>query len=967
MANSTTYTFKADTKDIDEKLRAIKGAAERAFTNWSQAVNSVSKSEKELNAILQDQEAKLRPLRAEVTRLNQKKAEGTALTNEEAASLKKITAQIHAQERANRQIVTSKKKELAAQRQIATALKRENSNRKALVATVERENKSRGHQTSSLRKENAERRALGTSLVRHIRRLESLAVAYYAVTRAYQSTFGAGVQLNREYENMELGLSALLAAKTKAVDVNGKEVDSFMALQAAQASTRDTLMDIKKAALDTPATFSQMVGFYQQAIGHALAAGDAFGSSLDEISQNTITLTKRMSSLGSSVGMSMDLVNEEIRSLMSGDVSRDSKLALILFGNPTDANAAIKAAKQQVGGLTKLFNEALSPFQSLEGIMTFDKQLNHLVYQIQEVQREASKPVFNDLQESFRVMTEYLKENGDQISRSFTELYNNTVTTFGVMSDEAQHLATTIYNVAEALGVLDVDTINYQDSVAGMVSMLSVMDGLLNNVGVLFKDAQLEAQRFWNYFDATQTTKQKDRYSSYIDILQELNFKGVKSLEELGDSAQKAAAKVYESFATRENVSAGFGGFNITKGMDEAASLEVFRRLGDAYTDFTEKYAGNKRALSQVDQQFNRTYTRLTSEYVQQQGIRLEQIKVASDAEIKAQKEHNSQLVKLQEMLLTSRGDEYEQLLAKGQELVTAAKGNKEELLLIDQWYSLEYQKLVEADLTTYEDAEQKKRDDEAKRMDKQLKLWQQYYLEVGDIEKAWLISDDRIEAFEKGMMAGLTGEALDDYIEMLKKKWEDGTKDMGDKVMTVRDIMKTAVGQMESSFTSFFDVTSDRFLELEDLAKGVLNAIYQQILQQRVIAPLVSGLMSGVDSLLGSTQAQGGAWINGVQAFAAGGVVNSPTLFPMAAGQTGLMGEAGPEAIMPLTRIGGDLGVRATIPKVIINIENNTQGEIQQETTTTRIDMDTLIVNTVISAISRNKNNMRDVIKGAR
>lgn len=48
------------------------------------------------------------------------------------------------------------------------------------------------------------------------------------------------------------------------------------------------------------------------------------------------------------------------------------------------------------------------------------------------------------------------------------------------------------------------------------------------------------------------------------------------------------------------------------------------------------------------------------------------------------------------------------------------------------------------------------------------------------------------------------------------------------------------------------------------------------------------------------------------MHAFAAGGVVNDPTYFQMASG-TGLMGEAGPEAIMPLQRLpGGKLGVMA-------------------------------------------------------
>ena len=65
----------------------------------------------------------------------------------------------------------------------------------------------------------------------------------------------------------------------------------------------------------------------------------------------------------------------------------------------------------------------------------------------------------------------------------------------------------------------------------------------------------------------------------------------------------------------------------------------------------------------------------------------------------------------------------------------------------------------------------------------------------------------------------------------------------------------------------------------------------------------------------LGAFLAKGGAYDSGVQAFAKGGtftnsVVSSPTLFKFAKG-TGMMGEAGPEAIMPLKRnANGVLGV---------------------------------------------------------
>jgi hypothetical protein len=61
---------------------------------------------------------------------------------------------------------------------------------------------------------------------------------------------------------------------------------------------------------------------------------------------------------------------------------------------------------------------------------------------------------------------------------------------------------------------------------------------------------------------------------------------------------------------------------------------------------------------------------------------------------------------------------------------------------------------------------------------------------------------------------------------------------------------------------------------------------------------------------------AKGGVLGEGsVQAFASGGVVSSPTLFPIRGGKTGLMGEAGPEAIVPVRRMGGGFAANAISP----------------------------------------------------
>ncbi len=72
-------------------------------------------------------------------------------------------------------------------------------------------------------------------------------------------------------------------------------------------------------------------------------------------------------------------------------------------------------------------------------------------------------------------------------------------------------------------------------------------------------------------------------------------------------------------------------------------------------------------------------------------------------------------------------------------------------------------------------------------------------------------------------------------------------------------------------------------------------------------IANGINGLMSGLMPF-----AKGAGFAQGrVMPFANGGVVSGPVSFPMRGGR-GLMGEAGPEAIMPLSRgADGRLGVQ--------------------------------------------------------
>jgi phage-related minor tail protein len=105
---------------------------------------------------------------------------------------------------------------------------------------------------------------------------------------------------------------------------------------------------------------------------------------------------------------------------------------------------------------------------------------------------------------------------------------------------------------------------------------------------------------------------------------------------------------------------------------------------------------------------------------------------------------------------------------------------------------------------------------------------------------------------------------------------------------------------------------------KLSDVLSGVGRSMASSVLDQ-ALTPVQNAfgnlITGGVGKLISGLTGfeKGGAFSAGrVTAFASGGIVGGPTRFPMRGG-TGLMGEAGPEAIMPLARgPDGKLGVRA-------------------------------------------------------
>ena len=171
--------------------------------------------------------------------------------------------------------------------------------------------------------------------------------------------------------------------------------------------------------------------------------------------------------------------------------------------------------------------------------------------------------------------------------------------------------------------------------------------------------------------------------------------------------------------------------------------------------------------------------------------------------------------------------------------------------------------------------------------------------------------------------------------LEKIKKKLEEAAPPLGTFRDGVRKIFEEAmnlnqalaergvqaVQQFGDAFADFVATGKANFAELTQSILQDLSRIFAR-------AALFKGLslIPGVGTFLSLPGFADGGVIakNKIVPFAYGGIVNKPTLFPMANG-AGLMGEAGPEAIMPLRRgRDGKLGVEASggVGNVVVNVD---------------------------------------------
>ena len=185
---------------------------------------------------------------------------------------------------------------------------------------------------------------------------------------------------------------------------------------------------------------------------------------------------------------------------------------------------------------------------------------------------------------------------------------------------------------------------------------------------------------------------------------------------------------------------------------------------------------------------------------------------------------------------------------------------------------------------------------------------------ELNELLKEGAINLEEFETAGKKAYDALA-EASNEWFDGAKRALDKYAEEATDMAANVERVVSNAMQGLEDALVKA--TTTGKF-EFKDMVDSIIEDVARLLIRTQITGPLAQGLSGLIGNIFGGQSGggffeQGAAFQSGkVTAFARGGVISKPTLFPMAKGM-GLMGESGPEAVLPLTRTrAGKLGVEA-------------------------------------------------------
>ncbi|DAB36617.1 MAG TPA: hypothetical protein CFH80_03950, partial [Sulfurospirillum cavolei] len=245
-------------------------------------------------------------------------------------------------------------------------------------------------------------------------RAESVVQPLYTVQGIF-AAYGVGtavkslIDINAQYERMQTGIAALIAVNAQNETSTGRNVTAAEKFALAQKMAAAAVEELRKANVDTPANLEQLTDGFQSAIGPALK--------LNWTIDQTIKYTTLMTQAAAAMGMPMNQLAQEMRSVLSGQIDMNSQVARNLGITNEQIALHIKMGDTYDFLLSKLrdFEEAGKKIRT-----DWDGVTSDLEDRFASIRKATGDKLFEALKIDLAEVSTLLEKNTDQIAGEFS-------------------------------------------------------------------------------------------------------------------------------------------------------------------------------------------------------------------------------------------------------------------------------------------------------------------------------------------------------------------------------------------------------------------------------------------------------------------------------------------------------------------------------------------------------------------
>lgn len=814
---------------------------------------------------------------------------------------------------------------------------------------------------------------LGSSIREGGGKLRSLTTKILALVGAYKALQGVSSYFSRIFdfssnlESSQIAIASVIGATNNISDAQGRTLQGVEKFNAAQEISANLMHEIQILALQTTATFDDLV----TGVSGIVAPATKAGVSLEKLPKFAVTAAQAMLAMK----IPTQQMRTEIEALLSGNIN---KVQDILATNLGITGAMVKDWQKQ-GILINELEKRLRIFAEAgeATAQTWTGLKSKLEDAFDYLSSKTGKGVFEGAKQSYRELLDLLTNTKGGKLGVGEDIENITK----VIEDLQDAIGGELLNLTNEL-IEKIKELNKPENIA------QIKDGFkdfVSTVGNLYDDVSDIAGLVWKFMSESISG-----WSQMPGVIKELGLVGALAFglkgrvalagigvawnklrklkewieESVGDPEMLAnegvdyndngkpqawTAPTLPSKRTQSAVDTKHSGYKIAssiggfadsgKGASQIASAQ--ERIKKLREEIDRLNGTSVKAVTSLDQKLREIETVGKKAGMSADAIKQLQGEYQTAFKSNTLKDFNKELLQAQGNTKALRQIEIDDAV-KGWEQQFKAAGVS----------AAEAQPKIEALRAALE----KKQD------------YQDLQTAVGFYDELAQLSGDFTASLEKqnelialkaeiyrqnGIPPALVAEwELLQKIEKARDPWSGFTRGMRKWSADATNMAQ----QVETSLTSAFDSASDALadfvmtgkLDFADLANSIISDL-ARIAARQAIGGIVGGIAGSLGNLFGgggfSLSSGQSSWVSNVIGIGAGvasahgnvfsapglsahsnTVVDEPTFFgydrhfTAFASGAGLMGEAGPEAVMPLSRMsGGDLGVKVMWPDDIM------------------------------------------------